>query len=73
MSVDDCISVYEQLGEEIFGRPRWFHVRSPLFWPRDKYNHKTLEAIIQNLVKQRIPDEDPGKRNFAFDENRCKV
>lgn len=75
MSVDDCISEYEQLGERIFGHPRWFHVRSPLFWPRDKYNHKALETIIRDLVQQKIPeDEDyPGGRNLAFDENRCRV
>ena len=73
MSVDDGISVYEQLGERIFGRPRWFHVRSPLFWPRDEYNHKTLETIIQDLVQRGIPNHAPGGRNLAFDENRCRV
>lgn len=73
MSIDDCISVYDQLGEKIFGRPRWFQVYSPLFWPRAKYNHKTFEKIIQDLVDKRILQNGPGRRNLAYDENRCRV
>lgn len=73
MSIDDCISVYDQLGERIIGRPRWFHVYSPLFWPRDKYNQKTFETIIQDVIDMRIPQKGPGRRNLAYDENRCRV
>lgn len=77
MNVDDCIEEYETLGGKVFGKSRWLHIRSiPPFWlPREKYNHKTLESVIQSLVDRRIPKigRFPGGKIFAFDENRCRV
>lgn len=75
MSIDDCIHDYEQFGDRVFGHARWFHVRSPLFWIRPKYNHKTLEKVVKEVVETRVPHvaSFPGGRNFAFDENRCRT
>ena len=77
MNVDDCIKEYETLGGKVFGKSRWFHLRSiPPFWlPREKYNHNRLEGVIQSLVDRRIPKIGgfPGGKTFAFDENRCRV
>lgn len=75
MNVDDCISEYETLGAKVFGHSRKCHIRSPLFWPRDKYKHKTLESVVRDVVRRRVPKvaEFPGGRNFASDENRCRT
>ena len=75
MNIDDCISEYEKLGAEVFGHSRWFHIRSLLWWPRDKYNHRVLENVIKDVVGRRVPKvpEFPGGQNFSFDENRCRV
>ena len=75
MSVDDCIEDYETLGEKVFGHSRWFHLRSPLFWIRDKYHHRVLEDVVQTVVRDRVPKvaSFPGGQNFAFDENRCRT
>ncbi|MCJ1394320.1 hypothetical protein MMC18_007198 [Xylographa bjoerkii] len=75
MNIDDCITDYESLGNEVFGHSRWVHLRSPLFWPRDKYNHKTLEKVIHGVVNRRVPRvaSFPGGRNFAYDEKRCRT
>lgn len=75
MNVDDCIRDYEQFGEKVFGHPRLFHLRSPLFWVRDKYDHKILEKVIKEVIENRVPHVPnfPGGRNFAFDENRCRT
>ena len=75
MNIDDCIADYETLGGDVFGHPRWFHLRSPLWWPRDKYNHKVLETVIKDVVKHRAPriETFPGGQNFSFDENRCRT
>lgn len=75
MSIDDCISDYEKLGGKVFGHSRWFHVRSPLWWPRDKYNHEKLENVVKEVVARRVPKipKFPGGQNFAFDENRCRA
>ena len=75
MNIHDCITDYEELGERVFGHSRWFHLRSPLFWPRDKYNHKTLQSVIRGVVEKRVPRVAtfPGGTNFAYDENRCRT
>ena len=76
MNIDDCISDYETLGAKVFGRSRWFSIRmSPFFWIRDKYDHKILQDVVRDVVRKRVPKvaEFPGGRNFAFDENRCRV
>ena len=75
MSIDDCIKEYENLGGQVFANPRWFHIRGPLFCPRDKYDHKVLKRIIQSIVNDRVPkiNKFPGGKTFASDENRCRV
>ena len=75
MNLDDCISEYETLGELVFGQSRKFHLQSPLFWARDKYNHEILEDVVRDVVRRRVPKvaSFPGGMNFAFDENRCRM
>ncbi|KAL9099785.1 MAG: hypothetical protein Q9163_004758 [Psora crenata] len=75
MNVDDCIAEYEKLGKKVFAHSRWFHLRSPLWWPREKYSHKVLEEVVQGVVNDRVPKVGtfPGGKTFAFDENRCRV
>lgn len=77
MNIDDCIEEYETLGKKVFAKGRLFHVKSiPPFWfPREKYNYRTLEEVIQTLIDRRIPKIGtfPGGKTFAFDENRCRV
>ncbi|MCJ1470616.1 hypothetical protein MMC07_009262 [Pseudocyphellaria aurata] len=75
MSIDDCIRDYENFGQMVFGHSRRVHVRTPLFWPRDKYDEKVLEAVVRDVVERNVPHVAtfPGGRNFAFDENRCRT
>ena len=75
MNIDDCIGEYETLGEKVFARPRWFHIRSPLFLIRSKYNAKVLQGVVEDVVSRRVPGgaDFPGGKNFAYDENRCRV
>ena len=75
MNIDDCITEYEMLGAKVFGHSRWFHLRSPLFWPMDKYSYKVLQGVVGEVVARWAPKpaDFPGGRNFAFDENRCRV
>ena len=75
MNIDDCIREYETLGATVFGHSRYCHLRSPLFIPRDKYSEKILEQTIIDVVNKYASSASkfPGGRNFAFDENRCRV
>jgi len=75
MNIDDCISDYEDFGARVFGRKRWVHVRSLLWWPRDRYSHKALENVVKEVVDKRVPKvpQFPGGQNFSSDENRCRT
>lgn len=73
MSIDDCIAEYETLGPKVFAHPRWLHLRSPLFWPRDKYDHRSLEKAIREVIDRRSPFVAGGDKSFASDENRCRT
>ena len=75
MSIDDCISEYETLGERVFAHPRWFHIRSPMIYPRDKYRATDLEDVLKDVVSRHVSGGPhfPGGKNFALDETdaRC--
>lgn len=73
MSIDDCIDEYETLGPKVFAHPRWFHLKSPLFWPRDKYDHRSLEKAIREVIDRRSSFVYGGDKSFASDENRCRT
>lgn len=73
MSIDDCIAEYETLGPKVFAHSRWFHFRSLLFWPCDKYDHRSLEKAIREVIDRRSPFVAGGDKSFASDENRCRT
>ena len=73
MGVEECIEAYEQLADQVFGHPRRFHIRKPPWVPRDKYNHKLLEAVIKEIVQRRSPS---GLTNTPFlqpNEEMCRT
>lgn len=70
MTVDECLEAYEDLAGKVFGHPRRLHVRNSL-WPKDKYNGKVLESVIEDIVKQR-----EGSRSATFpqsNEDMCRT
>lgn len=50
MTVEDCVTAYETLADGVFGHPRYLHIKKPPWIPRDKYDHKTLEKAIKEIV-----------------------
>lgn len=72
MNVDDCISEYETLGKKAFGRPRTGHIRSLLWWPRDKYDHRNLEDVIEDVVRRRKPTK-AASATFPANEEMCRM
>ena len=70
MTVDECIEAYESLAGTVFGHPRRFHMRNCL-WPKDKYNGRVLEEVIEEIVEQR-----EGRKSAAFpqaNEDMCRT
>ena len=60
MTIDECIEEYSQMGKHVFGSPRTFSMRGPIFipWKREKYDYKKLEETIKQVVERRRPRED---------------
>jgi hypothetical protein len=58
MTVDDCLTEYETFGETIFGHPRWWSIRGPLPFPRDKYNAQRIVDAVSDVVGRRNPSSD---------------
>ncbi|KAJ3530581.1 hypothetical protein NM208_g9266 [Fusarium decemcellulare] len=58
MSVDEALDEYSEFGNAVFGKSRWFHERSLLWYPRAKFScRKTREAfqgvVLRNLRRER--------------------
>ncbi|KAH0536606.1 hypothetical protein FGG08_006539 [Glutinoglossum americanum] len=79
MNVDECIEAFETLGDEIFGHPRWRHIRQIklpfLWWPRSKYNKDKFERVIQGFVDKYEPRRrgDPAGSDHLPVRDRCKT
>ena len=75
MDIQDSILASDAVFKEVFHRKRWFHSRSPLFWPRAKFDHLILEQMIQKVVRCHAPRIQgfPGSSCFASDENQCRT
>ncbi|CAM1502760.1 Fc.00g075360.m01.CDS01 [Cosmosporella sp. VM-42] len=54
MSVDDALKEYAVFGNAVFGKPRWFHERWLLFFPRPKFSTQRARAAFQNVVFKRL-------------------
>ncbi|KAF4461326.1 Calcium-independent phospholipase A2-gamma [Fusarium albosuccineum] len=58
MSVDEALDEYTKFGNAVFGKPRWFHERSVMWYPRAKFScRKTREAfkmvVYRSLRRER--------------------
>jgi hypothetical protein len=75
MSAEESIAEYQTLSAEIFSSPRWASVRGPVPWPRDKYNGKTIQNAVDNVVKRRMsPNERSiGAGNFNSPPGACRT
>lgn len=75
MSIDDAIEEFTSLAGEVFGSPRYFHIRGPLFWPRSKYDHAVLERVVANLTNEYTGARrfNASGKNFNSDPLMCKT
>jgi len=55
MTVDDCIDKYTLLGDRIFGHPRLFCFRGPLFWPKPRFSSRALKEAAQKVIDDHNP------------------
>jgi hypothetical protein len=56
MSVDDCITEYQKLGNYVFSNRRW--------WRLTKYDHRRLKESIRSVISENCPDHED-------DDDKC--
>ena len=74
MTVPDCIQEYESLGQEIFGKPRFFTAKNFAVGNRHKYKAANLEKLFKNVIKRRNERTDGeffGKITFPYPRGLC--
>jgi hypothetical protein len=75
MNIDDCLLEYKTMGQVIFGKPRTWSIRGPLFFPKEKYDHKNLQRAIEDVINRRAVKShgDLGEHMFKSSEDRCRT
>jgi len=74
MSIDDCIDEYAQMGANIFGKPRFFSMRGPIPWGKEKYDYRKLEVAIKDVIKRRDWKEDQiADSTYPSTPDRCRT
>ena len=68
MTVEECISEYQSLGEQVFGHPRPLNIGG---FPWHKFDYRVLESVIQDVTarygdKNEFDDAVPFSSNEAF-------
>ena len=74
MTVPDCIYEYERLGQEVFGKPRFFASINIGITNRHKYSAANLAKVFKEVTRRRdekIDGEVFGKITFPSRRGLC--
>jgi hypothetical protein len=66
---------YEKLAGDIFGNPRIASIRGPVPWLRDKYNGKTIQKAVEDVIDRRMSksERQVGAGNFNTPPGLCRT
>lgn len=75
MTVPDCKAEYENLGQEVFGKPRMFYTLRYGVGERFKYKAARLEKVFKGVARRRNeqPTQAYGKITFPSERGLCKT
>lgn len=75
MPIDEALKEYETFGQRIFGHPRIFSIRGPIFFPRDKYDDDRLVEVFKEAIDKRQHKRKMygGDLFFMSNERMCKT
>lgn len=69
MTVEDCITVYKRLGDQIFGHPRPL-AKGAILW--HKFDSKVLEEVIKDVTLCHSPNSEHGTK-YPSPEDLCRT
>lgn len=80
MSTTEAVSQYTRFGNTVFGKARWFHERSFLFFPRAKFATRKVEEAILDVINQKLKKHNsevkawkPRQEPFKTCDGQCRV
>jgi len=75
MTVQDCIEEYKKLGEEVFGKPRFFCTLRFGLGNTAKYSASRLQNVFEDVSARRNEYLKVPDRNITFRSGRglCKT
>jgi len=74
MPVDECLDEYQTMADKAFGKPRFFSMRGPIYWPkRPKYDSRVLDQAILDLVERRQALVRRWCKDFHSPPDMCRT
>lgn len=70
MTVPDCISEYDNLGEEVFGKPRMLYTLRYGLGNRTKYKAANLEKVFKDVAERRSEQLSQAHSRITFPSAR---
>ena len=59
MGIQAALSAYTEFGNEVFGKSRYWHINSALWYPRSKYASSPMEKVFLELISRHLGIRDP--------------
>ncbi|CAG9997027.1 unnamed protein product [Clonostachys byssicola] len=73
MSVDQALDQYKAFGNDIFGKPRWWHERSLFWFPRAKYSSRKTREAFQKVVLERLQQGEHAAVTESFEDREDRT
>ena len=70
MTVPDCLSEYERLGKEVFGKPRFFTTLRFGIGSKTKYKGKKLKKVFEDVTARRSEQVNGPRTRTTFPSER---
>jgi hypothetical protein len=64
MSIDEALGQYVEFGNGVFGKARWWHERSTLWYPRAKYPSRKARGAFQRIIHAKLEQRDPSVTRY---------
>ncbi|KAK8062589.1 hypothetical protein PG997_014686 [Apiospora hydei] len=76
MSVRQALAAYTEFGNQVFGKSRYWHINSALWYPRSKYASSPMEKVFSELISRQLDIRDPGEatdETFESSEDQTRT
>lgn len=76
MSTTKALETYSSFGQSVFGKARWFHERSWLWYGRAKYPSQNVKKTLVDIIQKSKPgltSDTAREEPFISPEHRSRT